>query len=463
MSGGSPEERPGATPSNSVDEPPSREAAPSSLASRSLTTFGSSIAVAGLSFLNVIVTSRSLGPEGRGEVAFLFAIATLSANLALLGVGDATANLASAEKHRRSSLLTNCILFALVFGATAIAVTVLLIRLFPAVGGGLAPALLALALASIPIIVLDLYLRLLAQASYGFAWTNAAWIVATSVSLVANVALAVAGYLTVGTVLAAAIVGQAIGVAIVVWYLVRHDSGIGRADVALARRALGFGVKSHIGRVAQIGNYRLDHWILGAVAGQRELGLYSVAVAWAEALFYLPSSLEQAQRPDLMRAGRSEARIQATRVFRLALIVTSGLALLLIVFATPLIVWVFGKEFAPAVTDLRILAFGGLGMVGLRIFSGALIAQRFPWRASGALTIAFAITVSLDVLLIPSFGAGGASAARTAAYLVGGAVCAFIFARALGGSAGDYVLRGRDVVELKAMVRSAASRLPTRR
>ena len=56
-----------------------------------------------------------------------------------------------------------------------------------------------------------------------------------------------------------------------------------------------------------LGSYRLDQWLLGAIAGPRELGVYSVAVAWAEALWYLPTALAAVQRPDLVRAAKDRA------------------------------------------------------------------------------------------------------------------------------------------------------------
>lgn len=74
-------------------------------------------------------------------------------------------------------------------------------------------------------------------------------------------------------------------------YLVRRLAGFGSLDRRLASEMVGFGIKAHAGRVMKTGNYRLDQWILGSIAGSRELGLYSVAVAWTEALFFLPEAL----------------------------------------------------------------------------------------------------------------------------------------------------------------------------
>ena len=60
--------------------------------------------------------------------------------------------------------------------------------------------------------------------------------------------------------------------------------------------------------------YRLDQRLVGAISGARELATYSVAVAWAEALWYLPTALAAVQRPDLVRARAREAGAQAAPV-----------------------------------------------------------------------------------------------------------------------------------------------------
>ena len=50
-----------------------------SLGSRVALTYAANLGVAALSFLNVLITARYLGPSGRGDVAFLSAIAMFSA------------------------------------------------------------------------------------------------------------------------------------------------------------------------------------------------------------------------------------------------------------------------------------------------------------------------------------------------------------------------------------------------
>ena len=82
-----------------------------------MTTFASNLGVATLSFLNVIVITRSLGATGRGQFVFLIAMANLTHYACTFGVQEAHANLASREPSLRGKLATNSVLGALVFGA----------------------------------------------------------------------------------------------------------------------------------------------------------------------------------------------------------------------------------------------------------------------------------------------------------------------------------------------------------
>ena len=188
-----------------------------------------------------------------------------------------------------------------------------------------------------------------------------------------------------------------------------------------------------------------DQWFLGAIAGSRELGLYSVTVAWVEALFYPPGVLVLIQRPDLVRAEREEAVRDASRMFRVAVILATIMFVGLIVLAPVLCVTVFGDEFGGAVEMLRILVFAAPGIVAYELLSSALIAQRKPLHAGVAVAAAFLLTVILNPLLIPTGGGMGAAVARSLAYGLGGAAVALIFTRVLRGRLGDLAPRGNEL------------------
>jgi O-antigen/teichoic acid export membrane protein len=423
-------------------------------------TYGTNVAVAVLSLANVLVVARTLGPSGRGGVAFLTAIAWFTSNLATFGVQEANANLAGAEPTSRRSLATNSLLFALLFGIGAAAFLVGLIALFPGVGGDSSSGLRWLAFGSLPILVLGIYLRFLVQADYGFGVTNAAWLITPVANVGMNGLLAAFGVLSVGTAVATWIAGQTLATLLLLAHVGRRLAGFGRPDLRLARRALRFGLQSHAGRVMLLGNYRLDQWLLGAIAGSRELGLYSVAVAWAEALWFLPTTLSAVQRPDLVRAAKREAARLSTLIFRAAVVLTLVSSAAMLLLAPFLCVTIFGDEFRGSIIDLRILILGSLGVVALKLLGNALTAQARPVLASTAIGAGFVATIVLDVILIPPYGGLGAAIASSLAYTAGGLAIVIIFSRALASPVVDLLPRGG---ELSLYWRAVSTRLRRRR
>jgi O-antigen/teichoic acid export membrane protein len=423
-------------------------------------TFGTNIAVAVVSLLNVLVTARTLGPDGRGELALLTTIAILTASLSAFGLYEANANMGGREPELRGPLAANSLVLALALGGVAAAAVAALVAVFPAIGGGTDPALQALALAVIPVLILQSSLITLIQSQYGFGVTNAAWLLAPLTNLALNGTLAVLGLLTVGSAVVVWIVGQLVATALLVWHAVRGLPGVPRPDRRLARDMLSFGTRTHLGRVMTMGNYRLDQWFVGAIAGQRELGLYSVAVAWAEALFYLPTALGMVQRPDLVRASPSDAGTRTAVVFRAALLLTALLAVGLVIAAPILCVGFFGEDFRGSIDDLRVLAFGAFGIVALKLLGNALIAQSKPMRANIGVAVAFAATVALDLLLIPSHGGLGAAIASTAAYTAGGVAIVIVFSRTLGRRRSELVPRGNELGPLLRQLRTVLTARP---
>jgi O-antigen/teichoic acid export membrane protein len=420
-------------------------------------TYGSNILVGVLSLVNVLITSRVLGPSGRGQFVFLTTIAMLTAALSSMGVEEATANVAGREPSRRRTLGGNAILLALLFGGAAAVAVGTIITAFPAVGSDSDPALRVVALASIPLLVLQVYLQFLIRSDYGFAVTNIAILVAPALNVAVNGTLAAAGVISVGTAIVTWVSGQALATTILVWYVMTRLAGFGRPAPDLARQTVGFGVKAHAGRVMKTGNYRLDQWLLGAIAGSRELGLYSVAVAWSEALFYLPEALGLVMRPDVVRAAPREAGRQAAAVFRTAVLLTVPLVLALIVAAPFLCITLMGDEFGGSVSELRVLAPGAFGMVAMKLLANTLTAQRKPMLANAAIGVAFIGTIAFDLLLIPNYGGQGAAIASTISYTAGGLAVAAIFARSLHLRVAQLLPRRHDVARLFRLVQHSAN------
>jgi O-antigen/teichoic acid export membrane protein len=426
-----------------------------------LAMYGTQLFAATLQLLNVLIVARVLGASGRGEVVFLSAIAYLTAQVAALGVHQAAANIAANRPRLRPSLATNAVLFSLVLGGLAAGLVYLLMLVAPAVGGGTDVDLRLLALGVIPVLVLEANFAMLVRADYAFRIANLALVLVPLAIAGVNVAFALAGRLTVGTAFGVWIAGQVLGVLLLGAFVQRRLAGFGRPSLPLALGCLSFGVKAHAGRVMLVGNYKLDQWLVGAIAGTRELGLYSIAVTWFETLFYLPTALAAVQRPDLVRASRRGAGVNAALAFRAASLVTAGLVVVVLVAAPVLCVTFFGEEFRGSVDDLRVLVPGAAGVLALKLLGNALVAQGKPLRESAAIGVTFVGTLALDLLLVPPYGGLGAAIASTVGYAVGGVAMIVLFSRAFGGRVSELVPRGSEVPWFWRKVRLAFRRPAT--
>ena len=429
-----------------------------SFASSAVLTYATNVAVAVLGLVNVLIIARALGPEGRGSVAFLTTVAYLTSQLFTLGVQQANANFAAKEPERTTRIAGNSAVLAFAVGGVAVALVAALVALFPSVGAGSDTALRWLALGSVPFLILQVYVQQIAIAHYGFGVSNLSWLLGPVTNVLVNGTVAVAGSLTVGVAVGSWVGGQMLALVTLVWWLHRRHGGFGRPDAQLARRQLGFGVRAHLARVMTLGNYRLDQWLLGAMAGPKQLGYYSVAVSWAEALFFLPTTLALVQRPDLVRSTGDDAGRRAAVVFRAAIVITVVLALGMVLLAPFLCVTVFGPEFEESVDQLRILALGAFGIVALKLFGNALVAQGRPLLEMRAVAVAFALILGIDLLLIPSLEGTGAAIGSLVGYSAGGVLIVWIVVRHLRLTGGDVLPRPRDAVALVRSVRDLANR-----
>lgn len=421
-------------------------------------TYAASVTAAVVSLVNVLITARYLGPAGRGNVALVTSIAGVTSTLATMGVEQANVNIAPRFPAARPALAANSLALAVALGTVAATFVGALTVVAPGIAGALPTALLVLALGAIPILVARTYLGSLLEGDYRFAVNNAARLAAPASGVVVNGALAIAGVLTATTAIVTWVAGQTLGAIVLGWYLSRRGAGFGRPRADLARRSLAFGAKAHVGRVANVGNYRLDQWLVGTLAGSRELGLYSVAVAWSEVLFFVPTTLATVQRPDLVRSTRAEAARRAARVFRAAVLLTIPATLLLIALAPVLCTVIFGASFGGSVDDLRVLALGAYGVIAVKLLGSALTAQGRPLLVSVAVGLGLVGTVVLDLLLIPGHGGLGAAIASTVAYSIAGVAAAALFVRVLHGSARDLRPQSAELPWLIGRIRGLLAR-----
>lgn len=230
---------------------------------------------------------------------------------------------------------------------------------------------------------------------------------------------------------AAIIIGLAladVAVAADAWRRVRRQLGGSRRehpvhrrwapDLALARSVVSYGLRGQVGGFMTLLNLRLDFVILGAMAGPAVLGTYAVASKYAELLKLPGTALTWVSYPRLAGLGERAAALHARRLLRPAVVGIVLAAVPMMLLAAPVTNLLYGSAFDSAVRPAQVLLVGMLLGGAAGVASGYLYGRGRPGLNSLVMGLGLVVTVVLDLLLIPRYGALGAAVASTTAYLV---------------------------------------------
>jgi O-antigen/teichoic acid export membrane protein len=380
-------------------------------------------------FVAVLLLAQSLGPAGRGEIAFLIVASLILARLTALGATEATTVFAAQRPQRRAAQLSTVVVFAA--GGSAVGSTL--------VGGVLllldTSGAAAISVAEMGVLVAATVALAVADAGYAYLLgcdrvRQQALITASSswLYVIALLAVLASGGITV---LRAALAFAIAHLVRATWVL-RYSAGVAglaAPSVSLLRESLAFGSRAWVGTLARYLNFRADQVLMGFIATESTLGIYAVAVNASEVLLYLPSTTALALLPVVSRSDPSLRVELVLRAFRSAALVTLAGIVVAVLLGPPLLPLVFGADFEASVTPFLLLLPGALGFVAMAVFSSGLTASSLPGRSSLGPVVSLVIGIALAVALIPRFGASGAAAAASIAFLAGGTASLAVYRR----------------------------------
>jgi O-antigen/teichoic acid export membrane protein len=187
-----------------------------------------------------------------------------------------------------------------------------------------------------------------------------------------------------------------------------------RADLALFRRMIRYGLKFHISILAGAIILRADLLVVNHFRGASEAGVYSVASQFALLLMLLPGVIATVLFPRVSseQDARGETTCQVTRS-------TTLIMFFCCLGAVPLsllLPMVYGTAFSDA-TWLLLILLPGVYLMGLE----SVLVQHFnALGLPGAIPIYWVVTLALNLILVftlvPRFGAHGAAIASTITY-----------------------------------------------
>lgn len=392
-------------------------------AARNALTLGTALAITSVIAIGVrLLVPRFLGPAAFGELRLAESFAEMVFVILTFGVDMQLRREAAIDPSRAKRYLMGLAVWRVGIGALVIATFLTVLRATGA-STGVITVFVLLAVGQLLLVLNNSW------AAYEHAAGDVAWLARTNFGvklLWAGAMLAALGGLRSGLGVAmAGLLVEAVRCGWLTTRAIRHHQLRMRPDVRLAGTAILTSLPFFVHLLAYSLYARLGVVWLGAVSTDVEVGLFGAASTFAGiALIGMPL-LSWVLVPSAARAAaQSPAHMDAlvAGALRASLLVAVPIVLVFSGAAAPLLSLVFGADYVPAASALRVLApTFGLAYVST-VCAIALLQQGRVWTVASISIAGLALTVALDAVLIPwgmsSLGqAGGAQGAAWATLL----------------------------------------------
>lgn len=381
-----------------------------------------------IALLLVVLQSRFLEPSGRG--AFVLAVLGVTIFSRLLGqLGVAVTNRMADPDVDLRRLVHRALALGVVLGAAGSTI----VFLVGASSDDLGPrvALLA-ALALVPNVLWQTVSGVLLGLARVRLW-NYIQILPPVLTVVGMVAfVVVADWGVPGAVGAwAAANGVTAVVALAATHHAWRPADIPNVVDPVSRALAAFAITMGAVQVVNLISYRVELFILRRFEELSDVGIYSIAMQAAEAMWLVAGALATAVTAPAVHETEGRARKLIARSATRALLLTAAVAVVVGVAAPVLIPLLFGEDFSDSVRPLWVLLPGIVAYAPVTVLVVYLSVRRGRPRLSLAVSVmAMVVTTAAALAFIPPWGATGAALASTLGYAAGGGL-AWIFFRRL--------------------------------
>jgi O-antigen/teichoic acid export membrane protein len=376
-----------------------------------------------------IIVAHWLGAKGVGELAVINVAVTTIVQLGSFGLPSSnTYFIAQDRAHFRAATVNSFLFAALVGSLLAVALSVVA-SVRSEWFGFVPPELVRIAAISIPFQIATLIGLNILLALGKLREFNLLDLVSQSVVLINAVVILIVSGLGLDALVTLNTVTSVLVSLVIVVLLVAQGKKLvasrWRADGALLRRMIIYGLKFHISVLAGAIIFRADLLVVNHFRGAAEAGVYSVATQFGMLLMLLPSVIATLLFPRVTaeQDAHGETTWLVTRYTALIMLVCC-LAAVPVSFLLPL---VYGAAFSDATMLLLVLLPGvyliGLESVLVQHFSALGLPRTIPvyWL------VTLVVNLVLVFALVPQFGAYGAAVASTVSYALIFALVGFYF------------------------------------
>lgn len=372
----------------------------------------------GISAVSTVLVARVLGPEGRGAYSVAVAISAIGLRFGNFGLHSSNTYFVARDRKLLPGLLGNSLVVGLFIAGAGSLGAGTVFAIVPSIAP-LSGWLMVLAFAWIPIGLTYLLFQSLLLGVGEIRAFNLVEIFGRSLPLVLMAALIVVGWTTPSSFMASALLGLAISCFWAYLILQRHACERPSPSLKLFKSNIAYGFKAYIAAFFAYLVLRSDLLVISYMLGLEEVGFYSVAVALTEVLAALPIAIGTVLFPRLSALQSDDEKLKiSVRVALITGLILGAASLAVGLFATPIIILLFGAGFTPAASALVWLLPGVVAMSSNRILMNYFASLGMPAITVWSPGVAAALNLILNLALVPRLGIRGASITSTIAYVL---------------------------------------------
>jgi O-antigen/teichoic acid export membrane protein len=194
-------------------------------------------------------------------------------------------------------------------------------------------------------------------------------------------------------------------------------------DRSCNRQLFSYGWKSELATLLQFFNYRLTYYVLDYYVGRGSLGVFSVGVTIAEAIWIVNRSMSMVQYSNVLKQGNTwQSRKETVILALISLGISAVCVFVIVLLPSSFFMFVFGAEFGQVNRVILLLSPGILAMAFSNVLDNYFSAIRHLNVQIIKSAVVLVFTFALSLWLIPKFQIDGACMVNAASYLVSAVV-----------------------------------------
>ncbi|MFH0765059.1 MAG: polysaccharide biosynthesis C-terminal domain-containing protein [Calditrichota bacterium] len=360
--------------------------------------------------LSQVIIARSFGTEGKGAFTLSVLVVTVVFNLVNGSLGAANAHYLGRRSAWGGAILGNSIIQAVLIGSLVIIASLTLAEgMLPHIYPELDVALVKRLMLIMPFLLIMEYTLQMVIGQDRILRFNVLLFMRDFIFLAALVLLLIGGYLTVISALAAWAATQIISSLWSLWSAWEGGRYRFKIDWQVWTSMARYALQTYSANLFAFLRSRLEMLIIPFYLDLSSLGVFSVAISVSVVLWQLPTAVSQVLLPFISIRNDQAANLVTPTLCRITLFLTTIAAIIIVIVGLPGISWLFGRDFSPAFKPLAIILPGTVINSLAKLLSGDLAGRGKAHYAAIISPIVVALSLALNLTLIPLWGLTGAA------------------------------------------------------